>query len=70
MILTIDEAAEELGISTAGVRKLVERGELKPLRRKAKPSRFWLLDVAEAKARRMSRAEHDRLDALASLLTG
>jgi hypothetical protein len=66
VILTISEAAAELGISTAGVRKMVMRREIEPLRRAARPLRFWLMDVADAKARRLGADEDARLDMLAA----
>jgi predicted site-specific integrase-resolvase len=68
MILTTNEAAEQIGVSPAAIWKMVERGELEPLARNSKPWRFRLLDVAEARLRRLPAAEHDRLDALARLL--
>lgn len=68
MILTIDEAADEIGVGVGAVRMMVLRGELAPLKRGAKPLRFWLEDVAEAKVRRMGAAERDRLDTLAARL--
>lgn len=68
MILTIDEAAEELGIGVAGVWKMVSRRQIEPIKRGAKPLRFWLDDVAEARVRRLSAAEVARLDTLAARL--
>lgn len=65
MILTTSEAAEELRVTPFAVRKMVERGELRPAVPGARPLRFHLLDVAEAQARRVSAAEAERLDALA-----
>lgn len=64
MILTTSEAAEELGVTPFAVRKMVERGELRPAVPGARPLRFCLLDVAEAQvARRNSDylARHDRM---------
>lgn len=65
MILTTSEAAEELRVSAFAVRKMVERGELRPIAANVRPLRFALLDVADAQARRVGEAEASRLDALA-----
>lgn len=65
MILTTSEAATELGLSPFAVRKMVEREELVPIIPGAKPLRFHLLDVAHAQARRVSKADAARLDAIA-----
>lgn len=54
-----------LSLTPFAVRKMVERGELKPAIPGARPLRFHLLDVAEAQVRRVSRSEAGRLDALA-----
>lgn len=68
MILTTREAADLLRVTPEGVRKMVERGELRPLVPGARPLRFGLLDVTEAQVRRMSAVEHDTLDTLAARL--
>lgn len=68
VILTTTEVAQELGVAPDAVRKLVQRGVLRPLVPGARPLRFALLDVAEVQARRMSEADRARLDALAELL--
>ena len=68
MILTTREAADLLRVTPEGVRKMVERGDLRPLMPGARPLRFGLLDVTEAQVRRMSAAEHDALDTLAARL--
>ena len=65
MILTTSEAADELGLSPFAVRKMVERGELVPAIPGARPLRFHLLDVADAQARRVSKADAERLDEIA-----
>jgi hypothetical protein len=44
---------------------MVEREELVPIIPGAKPLRFHLLDVADAQARRVSKADAARLDAIA-----
>lgn len=64
MILTTSEAAEELGVTPFAVRKMVERGLLRPAVPGARPLRFCLLDVAEAQVARRDGsylARHDRL---------
>lgn len=68
MILTTEEAAAELGVEPATIRKMVERRELAPLRPSARPLLFRATDVIEAGARRLTKAQHDTLDRLASRL--
>ena len=68
MILTTDEAASELGVEPATVRSMVNRGEIAPLRRGARPLLFRFTDVVEAGARRLTNAQHDTLDRLAQRL--
>lgn len=68
MILTTTEAADELGVTPFAIRKMVERGELRPLTPEARPLRFRLLDVAEAQARRIALEDRLRLDTLAAVL--
>lgn len=65
MILTTEQAADELGVSPARVRQLVMAGDLEPFKRGAKPLRFRLDDVIDCEARRRTRAEQDRLVTLA-----
>lgn len=60
------EAAAYLGISPAGVRKLVERRRLRPVLG-SKPLRFRFDDVEDLRAARMTAAEKAHLDALADL---
>ena len=62
--LTTAEAALVLGITPAGVRKLVERGQLAPVLG-GKPLRFRWLDVERLRAARLSASERARLDTLA-----
>ena len=69
MILTTEEAADELKVSPVAVRQMVHRRQLKPLRAKARPLLFRLDDVIELAARRMTMADHDRLDTLAKRLS-
>jgi hypothetical protein len=68
VILTTNEVAQELGVAPDAVRKLVQRGVLRPLVPGARPLRFALLDVAEVQVRRMSDTDRAQLDALADLL--
>ena len=69
MILTTEEAAEELRVTPAAIRKMVERGELVPIVPGARPLKFDLLAVAEAQYRRITASERATLDALAERLT-
>lgn len=64
MTLTTAEAALVLGISPAGVRKLVERGQLRAVLM-SKPRRFRWEDVERVRVARMPAEEHARLDELA-----
>jgi len=68
VILTTEEAAAELHIDAATVRKMVERGEVTPLRKGARPLLFRAEDIIEAGQRRLTKAQHDRLDTLAQAL--
>lgn len=64
MTLTSSEAADVLGISTGGMRMLVARQTLRPIRPGAHPLRFHALDVYELQVRRRTvreRAEHEAL---------
>jgi excisionase family DNA binding protein len=69
VILTTTEVAQELGVTPEAVRKLVQRGVLRPLVPGARPLRFALLDVAEVQVARLGRSERERLDTLAEALT-
>lgn len=65
--LTTAEAAQALGISPAGVRKLVERGQLEPLPhdgRQDRSRRFPAFDVERLAADRLDPAHRARLAAL------
>jgi DNA-binding transcriptional MerR regulator len=64
MILTTSEAAEELEVTPFAIRKMVERGLLRPAVPGARPLRFRLLDVAEAQVARRDRdylERHERM---------
>jgi len=69
VILTTQEAADELRVTPFAIRKMVERGELVPISKGARPLRFALLAVAEAQYRRISPTETATLDTLADRLT-
>ncbi len=62
--LPIHEAAVLVGTSEATLRQWVIRGHLEPVRRGAKPLRFDEEALTRCAADRLSRAEHQRLDAL------
>lgn len=64
MILTTEQAAAELGVSSRRVTQLVEQGKLEPCRRGAKPMRFRLDVVIEYAHRSMPKAKRDTLAAL------
>lgn len=68
MILTTEQAAAELHVDSATVRKMVERGEVAPLRKGARPLLFRAEDIIEAGHRRLTKAQHERLDTLAQAL--
>jgi predicted site-specific integrase-resolvase len=62
--LNISEAAQQVGVSEATIRSWVMRGYLEPVRRGAKPLRFAEYELVACARERMSKAEHDALDAL------
>lgn len=67
VILTTEEAADMLGVTTARVRQLVASGDLRPIA--SNPGhRFWLLDVADCQVARRTQREVARLDDLAARL--
>lgn len=66
MILTTEQAAAELGVSSSRVRRMVMAGDLAPLKPGARPLLFRLDAVIECAHRRLSGADRARLDALAS----
>lgn len=61
LILTTDEAAAQVGVSPATIRKWVVRGHLEPLLRGAHPLRFFLLDVARCHRDRQPQSYFDQL---------
>lgn len=65
LTITLDEAAEQLGISPATIRSWVLRGHLEPLNRGSRPLHFRASDVWDCAARRRSTEERERLDRLA-----
>lgn len=65
LLVTTSEAASILGISDAGVRMLVMRGDLDPLDRSARPMHFWEADVVELEHARRSRARRTEVARLA-----
>lgn len=63
MTVTTDEAAELAGVDPSVIRKWVLRGDLKPVRRGAKPLRFDYDDVARVQREKRSkawRARHEK----------
>jgi excisionase family DNA binding protein len=64
-LLTIDEAAEQVGVSTATLRQWVVRGHLEPLRRGTKPLVFHAADVWRCARERLPRRERERISELA-----
>lgn len=61
LVLTTEEAAEQVGVSPATIRSWVLRGHLEPLMRGVHPLRFDWLDVARCHADRKPQAYHDTL---------
>jgi len=55
--LTSAEAAEALDIEATGLRGLVHRGRLAPIRSGAKPLTFWAKDVYDLQVERRTKAE-------------
>lgn len=57
MRLTSTEAAEALGITTSGLRTLVERGHLAPIAPGARPLEFHATDVYDLQVKRRTKAD-------------
>jgi excisionase family DNA binding protein len=55
--LTSAEAAEVLGVSTSGLRTLVERGRITPLAAGARPLTFHATDVFDLQVQRRTKAD-------------
>lgn len=68
MILTTEQAADELDVTPGAVRMMVLRGDLSPIVRGARPMRFHLLDVLALGERRLTSRERARLDRLSRVL--
>lgn len=60
--LTSAEAALALGVGTGGVRMLVQRDKLTPIRRGARPLRFHAQDVVALRRDRLTSAERTEID--------
>ena len=60
LTVTTEEAAEIAGVDPATIRKWVLAGHLEPVRRGAKPMRFWYDDVARVQRDRRSKAWEQR----------
>jgi len=61
--LDIHEAARQVGVTEATIRKWVMRNQLEPLRRGAKPLRFDEVALGRCAGDRFSEARHAELDA-------
>ena len=65
LLITTSEAASILGISDAGVRMLVMRGELEPLERSTRPLIFREDEVVELEYRRRTKGRREEVQRLA-----
>lgn len=61
LILTTEEAAEQVGVTPATIRSWVLRGQLEPVRRGVHPMHFDWLEVSRCHADRKPRSYHDTL---------
>ena len=64
--VTTSDAARILGVSEAGVRMLVMRGELEPLERSTRPLIFREHEVVELEYRRRTKAKREKVQQLAA----
>lgn len=62
---TTTEVATIFGVSTAAIWKMVQRGQLNPIRPKTKPLRFRAEQVSDLRSQRMTDDERDRIAAAA-----
>ena len=65
LLVTTSEAASILGISDAGVRMLVMRGDLDPLERSTRPLIFREDEVVELEYRRRTKGRREEVQRLA-----
>lgn len=65
LVVTLDEAAEQLDVSPSTIRTWVLRGHLEPLVRGARPLRFRASAVWACAEARRSQAERNRIATLA-----
>lgn len=61
-MLTSREAAQLLGVQPDTIRKLVERGKLKPQRPGARPLTFWPEDIGRLQATRLLPCQRQAID--------
>jgi hypothetical protein len=57
VILTSAEAAEVLGVTTSGLRTLVQRRRLRPINPGARPLEFHATDVFDLQVQRRTKAD-------------
>lgn len=65
LLITTSEAASILGISGAGVRMLVMRGDLDPIERSTRPLIFREDEVVELEYRRRTKGRREEVQRLA-----
>jgi excisionase family DNA binding protein len=66
LTVTIEEAAELVGVTTYTIKKWVTQGRLSPLKPNAKPVLFREQDVLDCHYLMISKAKHQRLDKLSA----
>lgn len=64
MKLTSSEAAAILGIGASGLRMLVKRGQLTPIRAGAHPLEFHAVDVFDLQVARRTQREHAEISSV------